>query len=456
MITKPHLSRHPVASGSYVVSTKKEETLDAYLGTCVGVAMYDYQADVGGLIHLLLSEPTGPNPLGKPENYATTGLPIFIQELCDNGADIGRLEASIAGGALVGPLSDLDLHLDIGGRTVEIVEQFLHGKGIPIRKSETGGNFSCCLSLNLNTWESSIDPISVPGPSTYTSTKKDFKRPTRKQRNKAMESVRPIPQIALKIIRMIRDDSHSMQDMAREIRQDQVISAKVLRLCNAAYFRRKMKIDSIDRALVVVGEKMLLQMVVSASVEGFFSKEDQQGYSLCKGGLFNHAFGTAMISEQLANMTGKVPADIAYTAGLLHDIGKVVLDQYMAMAYPLFYRRTQVDGDNLIQVESEVFGVDHTEVGGRLAELWELPEGLTDVIRYHHHPEQAVGNLELTHLVYLADLLMSRFMVGQELDRMNTDSLASRFEILGLTTEQFPVIIDSIPEQLFDISLPGT
>jgi len=445
MKLKSSSPRHPVASGSYVVSGNKDEIINAYLGTCVGVALCDRQANVGGLIHLLLPEPTGPGTLGKPENYATTGLPIFIRELSDNGADLERLEASIAGGALVGPLSEMDLNLDIGGRTVEIVERFLHGGEIPIRKSETGGSFSCCLSLNLDTWESYIDPISIPA----TSKEKDFKKPTRDELDIAMENVRPIPQIALKIIRMIRDDSHSLQDMAIEIRQDQIISAKVLRLCNAAFFRRKMKIDSIDRALVILGEKRLQQMVVSAAVEDFFSQKDGLGYSLCKGGLFNHALGTAMISEQLANMTGKVPADIAYTAGLLHDIGKVVLDQYMSLAYPLFYRRTQVDSDDLIQVESEVFGIAHTEVGGRLAELWDLPEGLTDVVRYHHHPEQAVGNLELTHLVYLADLLMSRFLVGQELERLNTDSLALRLKTLGINTEEFPKIIDSIPAQLF-------
>ncbi|MBW2609614.1 MAG: HDOD domain-containing protein [Deltaproteobacteria bacterium] len=450
MIRKTHISRQPVASGSYVVSTKKEGTLDAYLGTCVGVALCDRQAGVGGLIHLLLPEPTSTDVFGRPENYATTGLPLFIRDLCDKGAEIDRLEASIAGGALVGPLSEIDLSLDIGGRTVEIVEKILHGSGISVHRSETGGHFSCCLSLDLETWESHIDPISIPA----TSTKTDFERPALEQLDSVVESVRPIPQIALKIIRMIRDDSHSMQDMAKEIRQDQIISAKVIKLCNSAFFRMKMRIDSIDRALVVLGEKRLLQMVVSAVVEDFFS-QDRQGYSLCKGGLFNHALGTAMISERLADLTRKVPADIAYTAGLLHDIGKVVLDQYMAIAYPLFYRRTQVDGDNLIGVEREVFGIAHTEAGGRLAESWSLSEDLVEVIRHHHHPEEAAGNPELTHLVYLADLLMSRFMVGQELERLCTDSLASRLQKLGISIKKFPRIIDSISGQLFDIPLSG-
>ncbi|MFC1532648.1 HDOD domain-containing protein [Thermodesulfobacteriota bacterium] len=366
------------------------------------------------------------------------------------GADKERLEATLAGGALVGPLSKMDLNLDIGGRTTEIVERILNQEGIPISKSETGGHFSCRLSLDLKTWQSHIEPINIPS----TSSEGSFERLTDEQFDSAMESVYPIPQIALKIIRMIQDDTISMQDIAKEVRQDQIISAKVIRLCNSAFFHQKLKLDSIDRALVVLGERRLLQLVISASLEDFFPK-DPHGYSLCKGGLFNHAVGNAMICEKLAEFTGIVSGDIAYTAGLLHDIGKVVLDQYMDLAYSLFYRKTQVEGENLITVEREVFGIDHTEAGGRLAEKWSLPENLVDVIRYHHNPEQASLDSELTYMVYLADLLMSRFIVGQELERLNTDSLSDRLKKIGLTPEQFPAIVDSIPDTLFNVSMSG-
>ena len=99
-----------------------------------------------------------------------------------------------------------------------------------------------------------------------------------------------------------------------------------------------------------------------------------KGYSLCKGGLFQHALGVAMVAEGLAKLTGCVSSGVAYTAGLLHDIGKVVLDQYIASATPFFYRRTQVDGIGLCRVETDQFGVTHPEVGERLAESWSLPQ----------------------------------------------------------------------------------
>ena len=445
MQTKPFMPKSHVASGSYKVSRGKKQLIEAYLGTCVGVTLCDRHANVGGLIHLLLPEPTGMTPFQQPEIYATTGLPIFIRALCDAGAGKERLEACVAGGALVGPLSNQDLNLDIGGRTFEIVERILKHEGIPILKAETGGFFTCGLSLNLRTWESNIEPLSVPA---MDLAEDEFKRPTYKEIEIAMEHVRPIPQIALKIIRMTNDYRHSLRDISKEFRQDQILSAKVIRMCNSPFFRTRKKIDSIDRALVRLGEKRLLQLVASAALEDFFPKT-VQGYSLAKGGLYKHALGTAMISEILANFTGKVSSDIAYTAGLLHDIGKVALDQYIASAYPLFYRRTQMDGMNLIDVEREELGVDHTEVGSWLAEHWSLPENLTDTIRHHHNPEQATVDSGLSHLVYLADLLMSRFLVGQELERLNTNALTSRLQEVGLTPEQVPVVIESIPHEIF-------
>jgi len=441
---KSHIPRSLVASGSYNVSRRKREIIEALLLTCVGVTLCDRQAKVGGLIHLLLPEPPGTYRPWHPEKYASTGLPIFIQSLCDAGADKRRLEAYIAGGALPGPLSKMDLDLDIGGRTTEIVERILKREKIPVIKAETGGFSTYRLSLNLLSWESCIEPLSV---SLDDCTKKDSKRATDEEIECALGRVSPIPQITLKIIRMTCDSRNSLRDISKELRKDQILSAKVIRLCNSAFIGARSRIDSIDRALVLLGEKRFLQLVASSSLGEFFPGI-VGGYSLCKGGLYQHALGTALISEALANFTGKVPSDIAYTAGLLHDIGKVVLDQYMALAYPLFYRRTQTEGTNLIIVEREEFGVDHTEVGGRLGELWSLPKNLIDTIRHHHNPEEATVAPELSHLVYLADLIMSQFVVGQELERLNTNKLTSRLQRVGIKPEQFLTVIDRLPHQI--------
>ena len=196
---------------------------------------------------------------------------------------------------------------------------------------------------------------------------------------------------------------------------------------------------------------MFVKLVISASIKNYFSRIGS-GYSLCKGGLFHHAIGTAIISEKLAEVTGRVKPGLAYTAGLLHDIGKVVLDQFVSSAYPLFYRKLNDAGSSFSDTEKAIFGIDHTEIGNDLARKWSFPESLIDVIRHHHQPEDATRHLELVHTVYLADLIMSRFNTGLELERLGTATLSARLEAIGLSAERFPAIVDLIPVGVFESS----
>jgi putative nucleotidyltransferase with HDIG domain len=184
------------------------------------------------------------------------------------------------------------------------------------------------------------------------------------------------------------------------------------------------------------------------------------GYSLCKGGIYHHAVGTAVIAEKLADLTGKVEPSLAYTAGLLHDIGKVVLDQFINAGFPLFYRELNEAEKNFSDVEKQVLGTDHTEVGADLARNWSLPDSLIETIRHHHKPEDAQKHNALVHIVYLADLLMSRFHTGLELERLNTEALADRLAVIGLSIAEFPALVDHIPIKVLEsspeVALMGT
>ena len=435
------MKHHTIASGSHLISTQKCEMMQAFLGSCVGVTICDRKAGVGGLIHLLLPEPPSLDLEWNPGASAVTGMPTFIEALRRLGAKKEHMQACVAGGALIDPVSETDLALDIGGRTAEIVHRILEEERISILHSEIGGYFSCSLSLDLMTWKSTVEPIGIPAP---TPSDLVFSQPGAEQIDCAIENLQPIPQIALKIIRMVGNDKVSFSDIAHEVIQDQVLSARLIKLCNSVSAHSRMKVDSIEKALLRIGEKSLLLLALAFSVENLISHASQ-GYSLCKGGIFYHSVWTATISSKLAELTGKVPPDVAYTAGLLHDIGKVILDQYMHAAYPLFYRRMLLDTGDLIAAEKDLFGIAHTEVGYRLALKWNMPDFLTDTIRHHHDPQKAVSNSELTHLIYLADLLSSRFMLGHEIEKMNTTHFNSSVELVGFDPIHFPTLFNTIP-----------
>jgi putative nucleotidyltransferase with HDIG domain len=440
-------TRYHVAAGSYYVDTQKPMILEAYLGTCVGVALYDPVARVGGLIHLLLPEPIGIESTSQPEKYASTGFPLFLRALTDAGATTDNVKACIAGGALVGPLDDSDLELDIGGRTTERVMQFIGAEGIRVDKLETGGFFTCSLTLDMRTWECRIEPAGFD----RLTASADVKIPQPNEISQSAKDLKPIPQIALKVLRIFNDELYEIKDLTEEIRKDQVISARTLQLCNSVMFASRKKIESLDHALVMLGQHLLLKFVISASLNNFFNQSGK-GYSLCKGGIYHHAVGTAVIAEKLAGLTGKAEPSMAYTAGLLHDIGKVVLDQFVNSGFPLFYRQLNEEGKNFSEVEKQVLGTDHTEVGASLALKWSFPESLVETIRHHHKPEDAQQHNELVHIVYLADLLMSRFHAGLELERLNTDTLETRLEAIGLSISEFPALVDHIPLKALESS----
>jgi putative nucleotidyltransferase with HDIG domain len=441
------MNKQIVPSGTSSIGSKAKTIFEAYLGSCVGVTMVDRRAEVGGLIHFLLAETVGLDRHVNPEKYASTGMPHFLNKLMDAGASKENLEACVAGGALIGPVSDTDLYLDIGGRIAENVQFFLKKHKIPVIKTETGGYAGRKMSLDLFHFETFIEPSwQIDSPSA-----KPSQTDIVFDIDEAVHEVKPIPQVALKVIRMIHNDDYAVKEVGSEIRRDQVITGKVLNLCNSVFMGLRTTVSSIDRALVLVGEKRLLKLIVTASVQSFFP-QSCQGYSLCKGGIFYHAVGTALVAHKLAEITGRAAPDVAYTAGLLHDIGKIPLDQAMAANAPFFYRYTQEKGDELCEIERLKFGIDHTEAGMRLGKFWELPDNLIHVIANHHRPEASTEDEELVTIVYLADLLMSKFQPRHELEQLETIKLPDRLNRLGLNAGDFPKLIDRIPKNIFQSS----
>lgn len=438
------LQRHHVAAGSFVASNPTPLLLQAYLGTCVGLTLYCKTSGVGGIIHLLLPEPISNESANHPEKYASTGIPIFIEKLIELGAHKEHLVACIAGGALVGPLSEQDLSLDIGGRTADTTRAVLAENGIHIERSETGGFFTCCLSLDMTTGKALIEPAGQR----KIIEKADIKTPSLAEIKKAMDQLQPIPQVALKVMRLINEGGLVVDQITDEIYKDQVISARVLKLANSAMFSKRCSIESLDHALVYLGQDQLIKLILLAAVQSYF-EQSSTGYSLCKGGLYHHAIGCAQVAEGLARKTQKVDPNTAYTAGLLHDIGKVVLDQYVAPAYPLFYRQVMEKSHNVLTLEKKLLGIDHTEVGRLLAQQWSFPESLQSVIRHHHYPDKNSKYYSLAVIVYIADLLLSRFHVGFELERLDTRTLADHLDSIDLNVDKFNQLVDMIPNTVF-------
>jgi putative nucleotidyltransferase with HDIG domain len=435
--------KYHVPAGTLHTSGKRPLILQACLGTCVGVALHCERTGLGGIIHLLLPEPVSARVCDQPGKYATTGLPLLIQELLDAGASRETLSASLAGGALVGPLRQQDLDLDIGGRTVEAARNILKAADIKIVHSETGGFFTCILSLDLRSGQVSIEPAGQ----SKLQTESHLQAPDSQSIKAAIQELKPIPQVALKILRLMDENKYDIDPIAREIQKDQVMTARMLQLANSSIFGTRRRITSVDHAVVYLGQDLMVKLILSAAVQGYFAQSGM-GYALCKGGIYHHSVGCAHVAEALARQTGCEDPARAYTAGLLHDIGKVVLDQYVTPARPFFYREIMDTEDDVLSIETHVLRVKHTDVGAVLARLWSLPEPLIRVIQHHHHPHHCPDVDALCVTVYLADLLMSRFHTGLEIERLDTRPLSGLLGSIGLNHGDFATLVDMIPPSI--------
>lgn len=433
------LSTIHVPAGSFVVERQKPVIYQAYLNSCVGVALYDKENKIAGLIHLLLPEPPDKNTSYNIEKYASTGLPVFIEKLIAAGAQKEMLRASVAGGAFAGKISRQDLNLDIGGRTAEKVIEILDAEKIPVDFSETGGNFTCSIAIDMMSFTVTINPehevfsfqgvlvekVSMPSVS------------------ELISAVQPIPQVALKLLRMINDDRSDFKAIAREVKMDQVIAANVLKQCNRAIKTSKLRIDSIEDAVVIIGQKALEKILLTTGVDKILSGT-HQGYSSVKGELFHHSVKVAKVSEKLAMMTSGRLAFNAYAAGLLHDIGKVVLDQYVSKYKPMFYREIIRLDSNMYEAEKKILGLSHTEAGYQLALKWNLPESIFNSIKYHHQPDHEGQNSRVINIVALADALVHMYSAGCMIRKINADNLLKLIEINGYSILDFPTLIDLV------------
>ncbi len=432
-----------VPAGEFIVSRPEQKILQALLGSCVGLVLFDRSTLIGGLYHILLPNHSSDNIPGNPKLYANSGLPLFFEALIGKGAKAEKLQAFIAGGALFSQNSETEFRLDIGGRTVEIVENFLSEKKIPIVQTETGGYLNTVLSFHLP--EGKVD-VDVNGGRDGYSLDKPVPI-SEVELSKVVKRVRPIPQIALKVIRMVHSQSIGFHEISSEIKMDQVLSAKIISFSNSALYAPPSEITSIDRALVFLGEKKLLMVILSAVTETFF-QTNTTGYSLAKGMLFHHSTGCALAAQAICEKLDiNIDSDVAYTAGLLHDLGKVVLDQYVAKYYPYIYRQLITSNLPLIKVERDIFGYDHAQIGLMLSKMWGLPPDIQDVVAWHHDPAKAEHNPKLTALIYVANLIISRFQSGQVLDLPDINNLHDALNFLNISKNELSEIIEVIPWQ---------
>lgn len=238
---------------------------------------------------------------------------------------------------------------------------------------------------------------------------------------KKIDSLKPIPQVAHKIMSIVEDPESSLPDLSKVIGYDSAVTANLLKVANSAYFGRPGKFDSIHQAIVYLGMDHVVDLVLLASGADNL-KPEQTGYDLQKGDLWKYSVLSALIARELAENKGIDKPHLIFTAALLKDIGKVILDQYVGDAFEEINTMVVEKKLTFREAEKQVIGIDHAELGGMVAKSWNFSPEMVEIIQNHHHPQKSsISEIE-SSIVYLADTICMMMGVGGGLD-----GLAYRF-----------------------------
>jgi putative nucleotidyltransferase with HDIG domain len=257
-----------------------------------------------------------------------------------------------------------------------------------------------------------------------------------------------LPQLAAHLMRTLNDPHASASQIAALVSQDISLSAKILRLANSAFYGIPRTITNISNAVIVLGFKVINTLVVSLSVFDMFPNDSHvTGFN--RKTLWKHCIQCGLLAKLLAAQAPKSMTDPedAFCAGLLHDIGKVVMEQYLHDDFTAALKCAEKTKKSFVQAEIEQLTFTHTDVAQWLIAQWDLPENLLSSIIYHHAPalaDQYSGSVFLCHyadyLTYSRNLNGSNGIAPPPLE-------ASTLAALGLDEEQVDEIVARFPEE---------
>ncbi|RKX21043.1 MAG: hypothetical protein DRP51_04815 [Candidatus Zixiibacteriota bacterium] len=247
-----------------------------------------------------------------------------------------------------------------------------------------------------------------------------------------------LPTMASKLLGLLNDPEISASEIGRVIQYDPALTANLLKAANSAYLGQSCSVASLSEAFFRLGTKWVYQMSVSSLIYSNLHRP-VTGYELSGDELWRHSVAVAQMSDILCRHLNVKSAAAVFTAGLLHDIGKIILGEFVSDSFEDIQAIVKEKKIPFEEAEKQVIGMDHAEVGGMTAQKWKFPPAIVESIRCHHRPEKAETQSETIDIVHVADAtcLIQGFGIGRDdiLYKLNNDSV-DRLNITGKILEQ--------------------
>jgi len=264
-----------------------------------------------------------------------------------------------------------------------------------------------------------------------------------------------MPATSAKLIKMLKDPESSAAQIEEVLKYDPGLTANILKLTNSAYFGIPAKVSSVKQAVVLLGWKRLLQLVMTMCMSTVM-KKPVLGYDLPHGELWRHSVAVSVAAEIVVKALKIPQADEVFTAALLHDVGKLVLGGFVQN--DLHQIEAMVAKGIAFEVaEFIVLGTDHAQIGAKILEKWSFPESLVNAVHWHHDPEACENHCTFSDIVHVANILGLMSGNGKGQDRMAVVPSGSVIERLGFNPAHLETLAEETAagvNKLADILMP--
>ena len=257
---------------------------------------------------------------------------------------------------------------------------------------------------------------------------------------KKVSTLQPVPAVVHKVLMMSDDPDSQLSDLVDIVEADPAITANLLKMCNSAQMGLHQKVDSVNRALTLIGMQGVVELVLAQNLGANLQKA-QKGYLLEKGALWQQSLASAMVAKGLAERQQLTNLPAIYTAALIKDIGKVVLNDFVAGQAAKIQRLVEKKSFSFIDAEKKCIGMDHAELGGIIAREWNFNSHLIFMIENHHLSDPNARRDPATASIYLADMvaMMAGSCIG--VDRLAYPVYEDTFKDYFLTRDELKTLI---------------
>ena len=263
------------------------------------------------------------------------------------------------------------------------------------------------------------------------------------------ESIFSLPQIYFELQEALEDPNTTYKEIGEIISFDPALSARLLKIVNSAFYGFPSEIETISHAISIIGRDQLADLALATMVIYQFRGIPNSLFNMEK--FWRHSMACGAAARSIAEFRGEINIERYYLAGILHDIGRlVILKKEPALARDTFYR-SKNKHENIYQAERELMGFDHADVGGELLKAWRLPPRLVEAVACHHQPMSAKEFLLDAAIIHTSDYIVHALNLGSDAEFSEPQLHPKSWEIIGLNPDDFEFMRDKVKKQYEDI-----